>query len=148
MAKFMTPVIQDNPSGWGPCAVPEQFRDMPYQPFSKGDRLGKVLGPYSWGGYSTAPHFLSVLSGDMLPVGIPDLQDESEAGQPRAESIRGDADAFYHPRGLCFLGQQKPACLTCPLLVFTVPNRLQTGQGPHTRTRGIQVSVPQGVTHV
>ncbi|KAJ1062252.1 hypothetical protein K5549_012733 [Capra hircus] len=42
MAKFMTPVIQDNPSGWGPCAVPEQFRDMPYQPFSKGDRLGKV----------------------------------------------------------------------------------------------------------
>lgn len=45
MAKFMTPVIQDNPSGWGPCAVPEQFRDMPYQPFSKGDRLGKVLGP-------------------------------------------------------------------------------------------------------
>lgn len=43
MAKFMTPVIQDNPSGWGPCAVPEQFRDMPYQPFSKGDRLGKVF---------------------------------------------------------------------------------------------------------
>lgn len=45
MAKFVTPVIQDNPSGWGPCAVPEQFRDMPYQPFSKGDRLGKVSQP-------------------------------------------------------------------------------------------------------
>lgn len=45
MAKFVTPVIQDNPSGWGPCAVPEQFRDMPYQPFSKGDRLGKVPPP-------------------------------------------------------------------------------------------------------
>lgn len=43
MAKFVAPVIQDNPSGWGPCAVPEQFKDMPYQPFSKGDRLGKVL---------------------------------------------------------------------------------------------------------
>uniref|UniRef100_A0A8C9SJT3 Eukaryotic translation initiation factor 3 subunit D n=1 Tax=Scleropages formosus TaxID=113540 RepID=A0A8C9SJT3_SCLFO len=42
MAKFHAPVIQDNPSGWGPCAVPEKFRDMPYQPFSKGDRLGKV----------------------------------------------------------------------------------------------------------
>lgn len=42
MAKFVAPVIQDNPSGWGPCAVPEQFKDMPYQPFSKGDRLGKV----------------------------------------------------------------------------------------------------------
>lgn len=44
MAKFVAPVIQDNPSGWGPCAVPEQFKDMPYQPFSKGDRLGKVPG--------------------------------------------------------------------------------------------------------
>lgn len=45
MAKFVAPVIQDNPSGWGPCAVPEQFKDMPYQPFSKGDRLGKVPVP-------------------------------------------------------------------------------------------------------
>ncbi|KAM4021754.1 eukaryotic translation initiation factor 3 subunit D [Anomaloglossus baeobatrachus] len=42
MAKFQAPVINDNPLGWGPCAVPEQFKDMPYQPFSKGDRLGKV----------------------------------------------------------------------------------------------------------
>ncbi|XP_048104994.1 eukaryotic translation initiation factor 3 subunit D [Alosa alosa] len=42
MAKFLAPVIQDNPSGWGPCAVPDKFKDMPYQPFSKGDRLGKV----------------------------------------------------------------------------------------------------------
>lgn len=45
MAKFLAPVIQDNPSGWGPCAVPEKFKDMPYQPFSKGDRLGKVRSP-------------------------------------------------------------------------------------------------------
>ncbi|XP_019868085.1 eukaryotic translation initiation factor 3 subunit D [Aethina tumida] len=39
---FYTPVIQDNGTGWGPCEMPEQFRDMPYQPFSKGDRLGKI----------------------------------------------------------------------------------------------------------
>ncbi|XP_060521877.1 eukaryotic translation initiation factor 3 subunit D [Cylas formicarius] len=39
---FTAPVIQDNPTGWGPCELPEQFRDMPYQPFSKGDRLGKI----------------------------------------------------------------------------------------------------------
>lgn len=43
MAKFEAPVINDNALGWGPCAVPDQFKDMPYQPFSKGDRLGKVL---------------------------------------------------------------------------------------------------------
>ncbi|KAJ8970241.1 hypothetical protein NQ317_017601 [Molorchus minor] len=39
---FAAPVIQDNPTGWGPCEMPDQFKDMPYQPFSKGDRLGKI----------------------------------------------------------------------------------------------------------
>lgn len=39
---FVAPGIQDNPDGWGPCELPDQFKDMPYQPFSKGDRLGKV----------------------------------------------------------------------------------------------------------
>nr|CAD7457882.1 unnamed protein product [Timema tahoe] len=39
---FKPPVIQDNATGWGPCDMPEQFKDMPYQPFSKGDRLGKI----------------------------------------------------------------------------------------------------------
>uniref|UniRef100_A0A646QEF9 Eukaryotic translation initiation factor 3 subunit D n=1 Tax=Hemiscolopendra marginata TaxID=943146 RepID=A0A646QEF9_9MYRI len=41
-AHFVLPVIQDNNNGWGPCSVPDQYKDMPYQPFSKGDRLGKV----------------------------------------------------------------------------------------------------------
>ena len=40
--KFVFPHIHDNPVGWGPCVVPEQFKDTPYQPFSKDDRLGKV----------------------------------------------------------------------------------------------------------
>merc|ERR1712121_350985 len=41
-AHFVPPIIQDNPSGWGPCAVPTEFKDIPYQPFSKGDRIGKI----------------------------------------------------------------------------------------------------------
>ncbi|XP_076354347.1 eukaryotic translation initiation factor 3 subunit D-like isoform X4 [Tachypleus tridentatus] len=41
LAHFNPPIIQDNPTGWGPCSIPEQFKDMPYQPFSKNDRLGK-----------------------------------------------------------------------------------------------------------
>jgi len=35
-------VIQDNKDGWGPNTIPAQFKDMPYQPYSKSDRLGKV----------------------------------------------------------------------------------------------------------
>ncbi len=42
-ARFDSPVIQDNPTGWGPNSIPEKFKDMPYQPFSKADRLGKVM---------------------------------------------------------------------------------------------------------
>ena len=42
MAQFVAPVIHENPDGWGPCAMPQQFKDIPYQPFSKGDRIGKV----------------------------------------------------------------------------------------------------------
>jgi len=42
MADFIAPEIQDNANGWGPCQVPEKFKDMPYQPFGKTDRLGKV----------------------------------------------------------------------------------------------------------
>merc|ERR1719183_3251385 len=41
-ARFEPPVISDNPSGWGPSAIETKFKDMPYQPFSKSDRLGKI----------------------------------------------------------------------------------------------------------
>lgn len=39
---FVAPAIQENNVGWGPCEMPDQFQDIPYQPFSKGDRLGKI----------------------------------------------------------------------------------------------------------
>ncbi|KAL8593246.1 hypothetical protein ACOMHN_009900 [Nucella lapillus] len=42
MARFDPPQIQDNPEGWGPCIMPEMYKDLPYQPFSKDVRLGKV----------------------------------------------------------------------------------------------------------
>merc|ERR1719429_335334 len=41
-ARFDPPLIQDNPTGWGPNTIPPKFKDMPYQPFSKSDRLGKI----------------------------------------------------------------------------------------------------------
>ena len=32
--------IQDNPGGWGPLGIPEQFRELPFQHFAKGDKIG------------------------------------------------------------------------------------------------------------
>ena len=42
MAAFKSPVVYVNSNGWGPTEdnVPEQFRDLPFAPFGKGD-LGK-----------------------------------------------------------------------------------------------------------
>ena len=34
--------VQHNDAGWGPCELPAQFQGMPFQPFSKGDPIGKV----------------------------------------------------------------------------------------------------------
>ena len=39
---FEAPELADNPDGWGPTTVPEHFKDVPYAPFNKGDKLGKA----------------------------------------------------------------------------------------------------------
>lgn len=58
---FIAPEIQDNPNGWGPNSVPEQFKDMPYQPFSKSDRIGKV--------FSFLPSFQLILTDCLIQTG-------------------------------------------------------------------------------
>ncbi|CAI7889081.1 unnamed protein product [Closterium sp. NIES-53] len=35
-------MLSDNPDGWGPTTLPEQFKDVPYAPFNKGDRVGRA----------------------------------------------------------------------------------------------------------
>lgn len=39
---FTLPFINDNTDGWGPNNLPERFKDLPYQKFSKSDRIGKI----------------------------------------------------------------------------------------------------------
>jgi len=41
---FKMPVMEVNESGWGPSSgvAPEKFHNIPYAPFGKGDRLGRV----------------------------------------------------------------------------------------------------------
>ncbi|GAB9465639.1 putative Eukaryotic translation initiation factor 3 [Globisporangium polare] len=42
MAAYNTPHVDVNGNGWGPTALPEQFLNVPYAPFNKGDKLGKA----------------------------------------------------------------------------------------------------------
>ena len=56
MASFVIAedTIAENATGWGPTGVPEEFANLPYQPFGKGDRLGKAA---DWiGGYGNQYH--------------------------------------------------------------------------------------------
>jgi hypothetical protein len=39
---FTLSFINDNVDGWGPNNMPEKYKDLPYQKFSKSDRIGKV----------------------------------------------------------------------------------------------------------
>lgn len=41
-AHFEAPLVIDNRDGWGPTDDTFQYKDMPYQPYSKSDQLGKV----------------------------------------------------------------------------------------------------------
>lgn len=49
-APFSTPRVFVNTSGWGPTALPERYMGVPFTPFGKGNRLGKVadfVNPYN-----------------------------------------------------------------------------------------------------
>ena len=41
-AHFPVPVLSDNPDGWGPTTLPEQFKNIPYAPFNKSDKVGRA----------------------------------------------------------------------------------------------------------
>ena len=39
---LLIPEVSDNPFGWGPVGDMKAFEGLPYQPFSKTERLGHV----------------------------------------------------------------------------------------------------------
>jgi len=43
-SSFVVPKIASNPDGWGPnpADLPEKFKDIPYAPFSKSEKVGKA----------------------------------------------------------------------------------------------------------
>ena len=42
MPAFQLPEIEENAEGWGPISAPPQFDGVPFMPFSKGERLGRI----------------------------------------------------------------------------------------------------------
>lgn len=42
LAAFSLATVNDNQDGWGPNDPPEKYKELPYQKFSKSDRIGKI----------------------------------------------------------------------------------------------------------
>lgn len=42
MVSFRVPEVEDNEDGWGPVSVPEHLAGVPYAPFGKGDKVGRI----------------------------------------------------------------------------------------------------------
>nr|CAX70348.1 eukaryotic translation initiation factor 3, subunit 7 zeta [Schistosoma japonicum] len=47
LPEFGSLSLNENPAGWGPTDIPMEFKNMPFQPFSKDTRLGRVA---DWSG--------------------------------------------------------------------------------------------------
>lgn len=41
-AQFRVPEVEDNEEGWGPVSIPDHLSDIPYAPFGKGEKVGKI----------------------------------------------------------------------------------------------------------
>lgn len=97
-AKFEPPVIQDNPTGWGPNTIPLQFKDMPYQPFSKSDRLGKVS---DWTGatYQDRRHMNKYTSQFQGGSQYSYYHDEDESSFQLVDTARVTKPAYGRGRG-------------------------------------------------
>ena len=87
MTSFSLPPINDNPDGgWGPSSsnLPEQFKfkDIPYAPYSKSDKLGRFA---DW----------NDISGDNrgAAVGLPSTQTQ-RGGGPSGRGRRDGNQAF------------------------------------------------------
>ncbi len=39
---FVLPEVEENADSWGPQTVPPQFDGVPFMPFQKGERLGRI----------------------------------------------------------------------------------------------------------
>lgn len=41
-AQFKVPEVEDNEEGWGPTSVPDHLSGVPYAPFGKSDKVGRI----------------------------------------------------------------------------------------------------------
>ena len=96
MASFSLPTINDNPDGgWGPSSsnLPSQFKfkEIPYAPYSKSDKLGRFADWYDISGDNRQANAASTAQGTRAGVGR-----NRRDGQPVFGSGTASAFAYFH----------------------------------------------------
>ena len=51
----VTANVEDNKEGWGPLGIPEKFTTVPFLPYGKGERLGRIA-EFGYSSSSRASH--------------------------------------------------------------------------------------------
>ncbi|KAF7789340.1 hypothetical protein EIP86_000284 [Pleurotus ostreatoroseus] len=96
MASFSLPTINDNPDGgWGPSSsnLPSQFKfkEIPYAPYSKSDKLGRFADWYDISGDNRQANAVSTAQGTRAGAGR-----NRRDGQPVFGSGTASAFAYFH----------------------------------------------------
>lgn len=96
MASFSLPTINDNPDGgWGPSSsnLPSQFKfkEIPYAPYSKSDKLGRFADWYDISGDNRQANAASSAQGPRAGAGR-----NRRDGQPVFGSGTASAFAYFH----------------------------------------------------
>ena len=98
MPSFSLPQINDNPDGgWGPSSsnLPSQFKfkDIPYAPYSKSDKLGRFA---DWNDISGGPTNLGLSAGTGAAQARGGPGGRRRDGQPAFGSGTASAFAYFH----------------------------------------------------
>ncbi|KAG5454826.1 Eukaryotic translation initiation factor 3 subunit D [Clonorchis sinensis] len=93
---FGTLSLHENPTGWGPVEIPKEYENMPYQPFAKDFRLGRVA---DWSGslyqdMKSKGRYLSQFSGAQYAY----IHDEDDTNFQLVSTGRDPKSSAMRPR--------------------------------------------------
>lgn len=60
-SSFSLSHVEDNKEGWGPSSIPEKFTAVPFLPYGKGERLGRIAD-FGYSSHSRMGHYSGTYS--------------------------------------------------------------------------------------
>jgi hypothetical protein len=131
MGGFKLPPIEDNTEGWGPTTAPPQFENVPFMPFGKGDRLGRIA---DFGMPAGRAQYQSELARCAPRIARPIAQGGIDARAPRRRPRRAP------PARSC---PRPTLIITSPLCPSLAPPQTDTSASPPQAPRSSTLRRPR-----